>query len=290
MRDLRAELNLTDEEFDALFEPPPIENPAEFFTAENWPSPDVLYLLPGQQAETTGGPADESDEDSDEEEDTEPPRLPSDDELLPNILKCLSSEERFDVPEDLVRNLLYSLRSDRIAIVAGKPGTGKTEFVRAFVRCLERALAAQRADIRLIEVAVSEELAEYDMIGYRDLSGAYVPSRVMDELNRGNPDADLYVLLLDEMNLAPIDVYAAKLLAAITNRIPVDLPGTSDFAWFPRDRKVDSSQRHRRRRHYKQLPRRSEPQNVVDPTQASSESNQHARPTSGTRNIERRRG
>jgi MoxR-like ATPase len=194
----------------------------------------VLYLLPGYQIETTGGPTDDGDEDSDEEEDTELPRLPLDDELIQNILKCLSSEEHFDVPEDLVRNFLYSLRSDRIAIVAGKPGTGKTEFVRAFVRCLGRALAVQRSDIRLVEVAVSEELAEYDMIGYRDLGGAYVPSRVMDELNRGNPDADLYVLLLDEMNLAPIDVYGAKLLAAITNRIPVDLPGKPvDIAWFP---------------------------------------------------------
>jgi MoxR-like ATPase len=233
VRNLRAELNLTAEEFNALFDPPAIEGAATFFTTEDWPGEAVLELLPGQQAVTIGGSAAEAYEDSDEEEDATPLPPPSDDELVSAILKYLRSEERFEVPEDLVRNFLYSLRSDRIVILAGKPGTGKTEFVRAFVHCLRRALAAQRSDIHLIEVAVSEELAEYDMIGYRDLGGDYVPSHVMDDLNRGSPDTDLYVLLLDEMNLAPIDVYGAKLIAGITNRIPVDLPGTCDIAWFP---------------------------------------------------------
>lgn len=235
VRDLRADLNLTDADFDALFEPPASEDPAAFFAAEDWPAGAVLGLLPGPRAATTEVSAAEEDDDSDEEEGDEVPEPPSDDELIPNILKRLRFEEHFDVPEDLVRNFLYSLRSDRIAVLTGKPGAGKTEFVRAFVRCLQRALVAQRADIHLIEVAVSEELAEYDVVGYRDLGGSYVPSRVMDDLNRGNPDADMYVLLLDEMNLASIDVYGAKLIAGITNRIPVDLPGKADdLVWFPK--------------------------------------------------------
>lgn len=233
VRDLRAELNLTDAEFGALFEETGAEDPATFFTADDWPPEAVLELLPGQEdAEATAG--DGGGEEAEEEEGVERPEPPSDDELIPNILKCLRSEEHFDVAEDLIRNLLYSLRSDRIAVLAGKPGTGKTEFVRAFVHCLERALAAIAADVHLVEVAVSEELAEYDLIGYRDLGGNYVSSRVMDDLNRGDPDTDLYVVLLDEMNLASIDVYGAKLIAGITNRIPVDLPGDCELEWFPK--------------------------------------------------------
>jgi hypothetical protein len=87
---------------------------------------------------------------------------------------------------------------------------------------------------QLIEVAVTEEFAEYDLLGYRDLAGEYVPSRYMERLNDGDPDRDVYILLLDEMNLAPFDAYGAKLVAAITNRIAVDLPGSSKtIPWFP---------------------------------------------------------
>jgi hypothetical protein len=231
---LRAELNLTEKEFAALFDPARAEDPGTFFTTEDWPAEAVLDLLPPQDAGEDGGHAGAGDDGADEGEDVERPEPPPDDELIPNLLKCLRVDEHFDVADDLVRDLLFSLRSDRIAILAGKPGTGKTEFARAFVRCLGRALSAQQVETRLIEVAVSEELAEFDLIGYRDLGGAYVPSRVMEDFNRGNPDADLYVLLLDEMNLAAVDVYGAKLIAGITNRIPVDLPGTSDLSWFPK--------------------------------------------------------
>ena len=233
VRNLRTELNLKDEEVDALFAPATPEPASLFFTSEDWPAEAVLDLLPQRGDEEPVDIEVGSDEESDPDK-AERLEPPSDDELIPNILQCLRTEEHFDIPDDLVRNLLYSLRSDRIAILAGKPGTGKTEFVRAFVHCLERAMTPAQADVRLIEVAVSEELAEYDLIGYRDLGGSYVSSRVMDDLNRGNPDSDLYVLLLDEMNLASIDVYGAKIIAAITNRIPVDLPGASDLDWFPK--------------------------------------------------------
>jgi MoxR-like ATPase len=235
VRDLRAELNLTDLEFDALFAPPSTEDPATFFTGEDWAPERVLELLPPPEQpppdETDGAEEERSDED---EVAVERPEPPEDDELVSNILTCLRSEEHYEVSDSLVRNLISSLRSDRIAVLAGKPGTGKTEFVRAFVHCLRRALGSVEADLHLIEVAVSEEFAEYDLIGYRDLAGKYVASRAIADLNRGNPDTDIYILLLDEMNLASIDVYGAKLVAGITNRIAVELPGESDLSWFPK--------------------------------------------------------
>jgi hypothetical protein len=67
------------------------------------------------------------------------------------------------VSEDLVRNFLYSLRVERIAVLVNKPGTDKTEFVKAFVRCLGRALTGTGSDGLLVDVAVSEEFAEHGL-------------------------------------------------------------------------------------------------------------------------------
>lgn len=228
VRDLRGELRLTEPEFGALFvDNSESEDSGSFFTEDDWATDAILDMLPGQHAESSEAAS------GAEQGGESRPEAPDDGEVIQNIWECLRADEHFDVPEELVHNLLYSLRSDRIAILEGKPGSGKTEFVRSFVHCLRRALSPPAADVHLVQVAVSEELAEFDLIGYRDLAGNYVSSAVMDGLNRGDPDNDLYVLLLDEINLASVDVYGAKLIAGITNRIPVELPGKSSLSWFP---------------------------------------------------------
>ena len=98
---------------------------------------------------------------------------------------------------------------------SGKTGTGKTEFVKAFARGLEKALAGTGDEVHLVDVEVGEETAEHDLIGYFNLDGAYVPSSVIERLNSGDPDRDIYIVLLDEMNLAPVDTYAGKLIASM---------------------------------------------------------------------------
>ena len=228
---MKSDLRLNSEEFETLFDSSPSPSDVDFFTDVDWPLSELVEALPQPGAQ----PA------SRIENDDEPDLLrlaepPSDDELVANLVRYLRQDAQFEVTENLIRNLLYSIRVDRIAVLIGKPGTGKTEFVRAFANALGRAL---RTTVHLTEEAITAETAEFDMIGYRDLAGRYVPSRILDELNRGEPERDIYVLLLDEFNLAEVDVYAAKMISGITNRIPIDLPGNSDpdapagVKWYP---------------------------------------------------------
>ncbi len=230
VRMLQSELNLTDDEFTALFDPmlPAHLEPGDL-TDEDWDPADLLSALPPPATHTPA--VDGSGADEPETLFTQAPR---DKELVANLLKFLREDELFDVSEELVRNVLYSLRVDRIVVLIGKPGTGKTEFVRAFTSALKRASGSM---VHLVESAITEETAEFDLIGYRDLGGRYVPSRLMDELNRGNPEHDLYLLLLDELNLATVDAYGAKIISGITNRVSIDLPGSTPSGnaayWFP---------------------------------------------------------
>lgn len=227
---LRGELNLTAAEFDAIFDSSMATFPDPLWTDTDWPISDLLEALPSP----TDVPGIAGAEADDGDQPDLPQAPPPDSELVANLVKFLQQDELFEVSEELVRNVLYSLRVDRIAILVGKPGTGKTEFVRAFSNGLARAGGTP---VHLVETPVTEETAEFDLIGYRDLAGNYVPSRVMQELNRGNSESDLYVLLLDEFNLATVDAYGAKLISGITNRLAIDLPGSQAAvdakAWYP---------------------------------------------------------
>lgn len=219
---LRAELNLTDDEFDRLFVVGGEEDDSDFFGGSDWDPADLTPQLP-----PPGAPPDDDDGDGDGEK-PPPAPPPPDGELVAEIVRHMRETAKFDVDEDLIRNFLSSLRTDRFATLVGKTGTGKTEFVKAFARGLEKALAGTGVQVHLVDVEVGEETAEHDLIGYRSLDGSYVPSSVIERLEAGNPDRDIYIVLLDEMNLAPVDTYAGKVIASIENNLEIDLPGSRD--------------------------------------------------------------
>jgi hypothetical protein len=227
-----AELSLSGDEVAILFDATPSDEDDSF--GHDWHSSALAERLPPPDAgaaAVNGGTTDE-DEELEEEAGPLPAAIepPTDDALVASIVSHMRETGHFDVSAAFIRNVLAAMRSDRFVVLVGKPGTGKTRFVQLFARALDAALAGS-ARTWLSELPVSEETAEYDLIGFRDLAGTYVPSRVLVELNRGDANRDVYLLLLDEANLASLDVYAARVVAALTNRIPIPLAGKSDLEW-----------------------------------------------------------
>lgn len=231
--ELQTALRLNDDEFNAIFARGGWAAPDPLWAEEDWADDALTDVLPAHPAAAAAPPIARA-AGAGEALFDDVFAVPEDAELVANLVRLLRHEELFEVSEELVRNLLYSLRVDRIAVLVGKPGTGKTELVRAFSKCLERASGTT---VHLVETPITEETAEFDLIGYRDLTGNYVPSRTMQEMNRANTESDLYVLLLDEFNLATIDAYGAKIISGITNRLAIDLPGSRPAEeaarWYP---------------------------------------------------------
>jgi hypothetical protein len=220
------ELRLNQDEVATLFEGPLdlTSEEASFFTEQDWPSRVLLDMLP----EETGGSAPD-------DERTDSGRALEMDDLISCLTRVLDLEEHFEVPEVLVANLLTALRIDRFVVLAGKSGTGKTQLVRSLARSLARCIGL--SEVVLIEVAVSDQTAEWQLVGTRDISGEYVPSQLLTDLAAGS-DAAIRIVLLDEMNLASVDSYAAQLISAVTNGISIELPGREPargLAWYPQN-------------------------------------------------------
>lgn len=190
-------------------------------STDNWPAERLVEHLPPPP----GGP----DQPTWDE-------VPEDDTLVEEIQQRLK-QYHFDVEPWVIRSFIYSLRTDRFAVLAGKSGTGKTSFVRYFCGALQNILSG--IEVRQIIVPVRPDMAEWELLGHQSLAGDYVPSPAMRELNRAHgAGGAIRLLLLDEMNLAIPDLYATALLTAVTNRIPIDLPGsTQNIGWLREDGK-----------------------------------------------------
>lgn len=222
-----ASLRLSEGEASRLFDDSALGSDWEGVFGPKWELAELGATL-GTPPTQAPEPEDAAEELEDEVKKALPP-VPGDSELVENLVERISSDFNFDATGAHIGNVLLALRSDRFVVLEGRPGTGKTSFVQAFVKSLDQILAGRAAHILI--VPVSEQTAEHDIIGYRDLAGAYVPSNLMLDLHAGDPDNDLYFVLLDEANLAPIDVYGAGLISAVTNRLPLTLPGSSELDW-----------------------------------------------------------
>ena len=121
---LRAELNLSDDEFDRLFVVHEEDGDSDFFSNDDWDPADLTPQLPPPE---TPSEADDAEDDADGDDSKPPPASPPPDgELVAAIVKHMRDTAKFDVDEDLIRNLLSSLRTDRFQSWSSKPGTGKS--------------------------------------------------------------------------------------------------------------------------------------------------------------------
>lgn len=111
--------------------------------------------------------------------------------------------------EKIIRTFIAGFASSRIMILEGLSGTGKSSLPRAF---------ADFMGSKTIEVPVQSSWKDRnDLLGfYNDFKKQYKETEFLKALYRATHDPDnIYIIVLDEMNLSRIEYYFADLLSVL---------------------------------------------------------------------------
>jgi hypothetical protein len=199
-------------EYEQLFDATP-PNPAQFFSTEPINREELIGLTQG----VPDGPSLAGRSEAD---------------LIKHLESWILATENLTLPAGFIHTFYTALKAQRFVILAGRPGTGKTAFVRAFFNALNSFFVNT---VQLIEVSVSPEFSEADVIGYEKISGGLAATELSRKMFLSGRPNDIYVVLLDEMNLAHVDHYLARLLPAFESDAPVELPGGDSAKNLPSD-------------------------------------------------------
>lgn len=117
--------------------------------------------------------------------------------------------------EDIIRSFMYSLQANVLTVLAGPSGTGKSSIVHAFARALENM------EVRMVPVQSSWTDTQ-DLLGYfHPTDKAFVPTPFMEALAEANKEENaqkIFLICLDEMNLAHVEYYFSEILSAREGR------------------------------------------------------------------------
>lgn len=119
---------------------------------------------------------------------------------------------RIGYPWALLANFHALIETGDLIILSGLSGSGKTNLVKAYAR-------ATGNEPKIIPVKPNWTSAE-DLLGfYNPLQASYATTPFLDALFEARKDPErLYILCLDEMNLARVEYYFADFLSRLENR------------------------------------------------------------------------
>lgn len=139
-----------------------------------------------------------------------PPPRRSGKDIVEHVFLSLEAEG-LDFSRTQVADLYLSMRTKPFVLLAGVSGTGKSIVARRF---------AQACGFPAAMVAVRPDWSDpSELLGYRDLEGAYVPGRLIPHLvAAAEAPEQPYIVILDEMNLARVEHYFADLLSLMETR------------------------------------------------------------------------
>lgn len=111
--------------------------------------------------------------------------------------------------KDTIRSFVYALQANVLTVLAGPSGTGKSSIVHAF------ANAVQNVEVRMVPVQSSWTDTQ-DLLGYfHPTDKAFVPTPFMEALAEASKNENkLFLICLDEMNLAHVEYYFSEILSA----------------------------------------------------------------------------
>ena len=119
-----------------------------------------------------------------------------------------------DFDEMDIRRLYVSLKTRPFVILAGLTGSGKSSLTRTFAA----AFGADGSNGRFRRIAVRPDwIDQTDVLGYvNPISEQFVPGWLAETIQDCESEPNrLHFVLLDEMNLAPVEQYLAEWLSAI---------------------------------------------------------------------------
>lgn len=203
---------LEDDDYNALFSASK-EDESNFFFAEPIDKEEFVHLIGG----IPDGPSLQGRTEND---------------LIQLMETWISKTELLTLPDGYVKAFYQALKAQRFVVLSGRPGTGKTAFVRAFTRALKEFFPNAVSEI---EISVSQDFSEADVVGYEKIAGGLAATELTKRLFFGGRPRDIFMVVLDEMNLSQVDYYFARLLPAIESDAPVDLPGVEGSIMLPSD-------------------------------------------------------
>ncbi len=208
----RGEFHIDDNEFKQLFAST-TENPSQFFFADPVDRDEFIQLIEGvPEGPTLAGRTEE--------------------DLIAFVEDYITKQRLLSLPTGFVRSFYYALKTQRFVVLAGRPGTGKTAFARAFAAALSDLFP--NAVTETI-VSIGPDFSESDVLGYEKIAGDLAATELTRRLFLSGRPRDIYVVILDEMNLAQVDHYLARLLPAVESDAPVELPGQAIMRDLPPD-------------------------------------------------------
>lgn len=132
--------------------------------------------------------------------------------LVDHVVNFCTQE--LDFAEDDVRRLYVAAKTKPFVILAGLTGSGKSTIARLFAA----ALGADARNARFRRIAVRPDwIDQSDVLGMvNPISNRFEPGWLAITARQCERNLDqLHVVLLDEMNLAPVEQYLAEYLSAL---------------------------------------------------------------------------
>ncbi len=139
----------------------------------------------------------------------------SDQEIIETIQAYINSKG-FIYPEGLIENFYLSLKTKPFVLLAGISGTGKTKLVELFAE----SIGCNNVNDRFNIIPVRPDWNDgSDLLGYKNIKDKFNPGPMIKIIKNAIDSPDkVYMLCLDEMNLARVEYYFSDLLSIMETR------------------------------------------------------------------------
>lgn len=130
-------------------------------------------------------------------------------------VKAYVSSKGFNCDNDLIENFYISLRTKPFVILAGISGTGKSWITRLFAEAIGAGENYEMISVRPDWSDASE------LLGYVNLDGNFIPGTLTTILKKAAEPENrnqIFIVCLDEMNLARVEYYFSDFLSVIETR------------------------------------------------------------------------